>query len=172
MMTAGPWRLDAIEILQIARAARYARRHIVDIIRETVATGELDVDRVEEGPTATEPVVSTDSGSEDGSGGGTALHPKPEEIGIPDGAGTVAPPPRPTQRVDVSPLTRTKLRRLLETLDELTPMTWRDGPLDGPRTVRRTVEPDPRPGRRRHARVEADGRQHRELPAVRGRLAA
>jgi DNA helicase-2/ATP-dependent DNA helicase PcrA len=136
MMSAAPWRLDAIEILQVARAARYDRRHIVDLIRETVASGELQVDRVDEAPTATESTVVVDTGAEEGSGGGLSLQPKPAEIGAPpeagtEGAATPAPErPRSTQLVDVAPLTRAKLRRLIATLDELTPMTWREGPLN------------------------------------------
>jgi DNA helicase-2/ATP-dependent DNA helicase PcrA len=136
MMSAAPWRLDAIEILQVARAARYDRRHIVDLIRETVASGELRIDRIDEAPPATESTVVVDTGAEDGAGGGLSLQPKPAEIGAPPEAGTEAadtPAPeraRSTQRVDVAPLTRAKLRRLIDTLDELTPMTWREGPLN------------------------------------------
>ena len=36
MMTAGPWRLDALEILDITRTARFDRRHLVDAIHEMV----------------------------------------------------------------------------------------------------------------------------------------
>ncbi|MBA2719826.1 MAG: UvrD-helicase domain-containing protein [Chloroflexi bacterium] len=125
MMTAGPWRLDAIEILHLARTARYDRTHIVDVIRGVVASGELDVDRVD-GTAATTEVVppAPDRGGDEPPGAGLALQPKPEEIGAAAPHRT-----RNSQRVVVAPLTRTKLRRLLGTLDELTPMTWRDGPL-------------------------------------------
>ncbi len=34
----------------------------------------------------------------------------------------------PTNGREVAPITRTRLRRVLETIDELAPMTWRDGP--------------------------------------------
>jgi DNA helicase-2/ATP-dependent DNA helicase PcrA len=128
MMTAAPWRLDAIEILQLARAARYDRRHIVDVIRETVESGGLQVDKVDEGPAAIEPTVA-DGATDEGTGAGLALQPKPAEIGVEP---TTAAPERPrsTQRIEVAPVTRAKLRRLLTTLDELTPMTWREGPLN------------------------------------------
>ncbi len=56
-------------------------------------------------------------------------------------------------------------------IDELNPQTLREGPhtiLE--RYLERTGQ-RARPDRRRHARGEADGRQHRELPALRGRLA-
>ncbi|HUQ77531.1 MAG TPA: ATP-dependent DNA helicase [Patescibacteria group bacterium] len=125
MMTAGPWRLDAIEILHLARAARYDRTHIVDVIRGVVASGELDIDRVDGTAATTEAdPPAPDGGADEQPGAGLALQPKPEEIGTPTPRRT-----RNSQRVDVAPLTRAKLRRLLDTLDELTPMTWRDGPL-------------------------------------------
>jgi DNA helicase-2/ATP-dependent DNA helicase PcrA len=127
MMTAAPWRLDAIEILELSRAARYSRRHIVDVIRETVASGELEVDKVDDAPLATDPTLVIDSGAEDGAAGGLALQPKPIEVGE---VSVGSSRPRQTQRIEVAPLTRAKLRRLLETLDELTPMTWRDPPLN------------------------------------------
>jgi DNA helicase-2/ATP-dependent DNA helicase PcrA len=38
MMTAGPWRLDAVEILDITRAARFDKHHLVDAIGELVET--------------------------------------------------------------------------------------------------------------------------------------
>ena len=56
-------------------------------------------------------------------------------------------------------------------LDELNPLTWREGPLTILERYLERTGPGPRPDRRRHARVEADGRQHRELHALRGGLA-
>jgi len=84
MMTAGPWRLDALEILEVTRMAKFDRRHLLDVTREIVGTGVVLVDRV----------------SED--------EPNAEEA--------------------VDAATRAKLRRLLDTLEELTPLTWREGP--------------------------------------------
>ena len=55
MMSAAPWRLDALEILQVSRMARYDRRHVVEVIREVVASGELEVDGAGRG----EPAAST-----------------------------------------------------------------------------------------------------------------
>ena len=41
MMTAGPWRLDALEILRVTRLARFDRnRPLIDVIRELVDAGE------------------------------------------------------------------------------------------------------------------------------------
>jgi superfamily I DNA/RNA helicase/RecB family exonuclease len=137
MMTAAPWRLDAIEILELSRAARYGRRHIIDVIRETVASGELEVDKVDDDALTTEPTASlapADGAPDEGSAGGLALQPRTVDVRAvvepPEGLARVSVDrPRSTQRIDVAPLTRAKLRRLLDTLDELTPMTWREGPL-------------------------------------------
>src|SRR5205814_2141635 len=40
MMSAAPWRLDALEILQIARMAKYDNRNLIDVIHEVVDRGE------------------------------------------------------------------------------------------------------------------------------------
>ncbi|HYO41686.1 MAG TPA: ATP-dependent helicase, partial [Candidatus Limnocylindrales bacterium] len=40
MMTAGPWRLDALEILRVARDARFDRSHLVDAATRMVEVGE------------------------------------------------------------------------------------------------------------------------------------
>jgi DNA helicase-2/ATP-dependent DNA helicase PcrA len=126
MLSAAPWRLDAIEILQLARAARYDGRRIVEVIRETVESGELEVDKVGNGqPTTTGPADGSDASDENG--GGLALQPKPADLTTTESAAEGRP--RTTQRVQVAPLTRANLRRVLATLDELTQMTWREGPL-------------------------------------------
>ncbi len=91
MMTAGPWRLDALEILDVSRTASFAKRHLVDVVRDVVASGELAVDR---------PSPSADGGA--------------------------APLPRGT--VPVAPETRARLRRMVGVLEELAPLTWREGP--------------------------------------------
>ena len=94
MMSAGPWRLDPLEILSISRMAQFDGRHLVDVAREVVASGQVQVERLDG------PVEERRAGS---------------------GAGF-------TRTIDASPDTRAKLRRLLETLDELAPQTWREGP--------------------------------------------
>ena len=40
VMTAGPWRLDALEILHVSRIARFDRTHLYDVITALVAKGE------------------------------------------------------------------------------------------------------------------------------------
>jgi DNA helicase-2/ATP-dependent DNA helicase PcrA len=78
MMTAGPWRLDAIEILRVTRTANFDRRPVIDAVRQIVDTGEVEI----------------------GEGSESA----------------------------VLAATRARLRRLLGVLEELTPLTWREGP--------------------------------------------
>ncbi len=48
MMTAGPWRLDALEILRVARTARFDRRHLLQVVREIVGSGRIAEDRADE----------------------------------------------------------------------------------------------------------------------------
>jgi DNA helicase-2/ATP-dependent DNA helicase PcrA len=80
MMTAGPWRLDALEILRVARDARFDRSRFVDAARRMVQAGDAR----------------------------------------PDGAGEEPP--------QVAPELRAKLRILLAAIEELNPLTWREGP--------------------------------------------
>jgi DNA helicase II / ATP-dependent DNA helicase PcrA len=42
MLTAGPWRLDALELLTISRQARRMERPLVEIVREVVDAGEVE----------------------------------------------------------------------------------------------------------------------------------
>ncbi|HEY7937880.1 MAG TPA: ATP-dependent DNA helicase [Candidatus Limnocylindrales bacterium] len=94
MMSAGPWRLDPLEILEISRMARFDRGHLIDAARAIVASGQVKVERLDE--------------------------PAGDEAGASLGV--------PTRSIDVGAGTRAKLRRLLETMDELAPETWREGP--------------------------------------------
>ena len=116
MMTAGPWRLDALEILRVTRTARFDRAHLLETVRAIVASGQVEVDvvneRREDGPTR--------------------------------------------EAVDAPAVTRAKLRQLLGALDELNPLTWREGPYTILERYLERTGPGARPDRRRHARVEAD----------------
>ncbi len=108
MMTAGPWRLDALEILHVSRMARFDRRHLVDAIRDIVATGELKTDDLARPPNR------------------HARRHRRHRRTTPTAQATPAEPAPVT--APVAPDTRAKLRRLLAVLEELAPLTWRDGP--------------------------------------------
>ena len=91
MMTAGPWRLDALEILRVARDARFDRSRLVDAATRMVEKGE-----------------------------------EHEDVLDPAGTGEA---PEPRRRVAQVPAElRAKLRMLLAAIEELNPLTWREGP--------------------------------------------
>ncbi len=87
MMTAGPWRLDALEILRVTRMAKFDRSHLLETVKAIVEQGRLEVDLVPE---------------------------RHED--------------EQTAEVDAPALTRAKLRQLLGAIDELNPLTFREGP--------------------------------------------
>jgi len=81
LMTAGPWRLDALEILRVTNVARFDRRqHLIEVVHQLVDAGETH---------------------------------SPED---------------PEAVATVEAVTRAKLRRMLEAVDELHAQTWRVGP--------------------------------------------
>ena len=90
MMTAGPWRLDALEILRVARDARFDRSRLVDAATRMVEKGEEHED-----------VIDAETG-------------------------TAAEPWRRVAEVPAE--LRAKLRMLLAAIEELNPLTWREGP--------------------------------------------
>jgi DNA helicase-2/ATP-dependent DNA helicase PcrA len=89
MMTAGPWRLDALEILRVSRMAKFDRAHLLETVKAIVESGRVEVDRV------------------------PGTHEEAEPA---------------TAEVDAPAGTRAKLRQLLGALDELNPLTFREGP--------------------------------------------
>ncbi len=88
MMTAGPWRLDALEILRVSRAAKFDKSHLLEAAKAIVESGQVQVDVIQQ---------RRDDGPE-------------------------------SEKVDAPAGTRAKLRQLLAALDELTPLTYREGP--------------------------------------------
>ena len=50
MMTAGPWRLDALEILTVTRDARFDRSHVIAAVKRMVERGERTEDAAGEEP--------------------------------------------------------------------------------------------------------------------------
>jgi len=106
VLTSGPWRLDAVELLGITRAARRAERHLVETIRDAVRAGEVEIDAL----------------------------PGPEGEAVETASAAPAEPPGrdrrrvPARTVALGAETRAKLRRFLETLDLLSPEATREGP--------------------------------------------
>jgi superfamily I DNA/RNA helicase len=46
MMTACPWRLDALEILRVSRMAKFDRAHLLETAKAIVESGRVEIDRV------------------------------------------------------------------------------------------------------------------------------
>ena len=118
VLTAGPWRLDALELLAITRAAKRAGCHVLELVREAVGSGEVTLDVVQAGGNGAngsdsvhEPLAGTDT---------AALSTVP--------AGVRTDAPGPGRTLELAPATRAKLRRFLATLDELAPEAPREGP--------------------------------------------
>jgi DNA helicase-2/ATP-dependent DNA helicase PcrA len=74
MLSAGPWRLDALDILRVTRLADFDKRHLIEAVNDIVETGLIDGQR------------------------------------------------------EAAPELRAKLRLIRETIDELNPLTFREGP--------------------------------------------
>ena len=133
MMTAGPWRMDALEILRVARDARFDRSRLADAAQRMVEEGQEHED-----------VLDEDTGE--------SREPWRELAAVP-------------------PTLRAKLRMLLGAIEELNPLTWREGPYTIlERYLERTgvvldllAAGDPGSAALR--------RQHRQLHALRVRLA-
>ena len=98
VLTAGPWRLDALELLAITRGAKRAGRHLLELARDAGASGAVTLDAL--------PVPPNGNGTD-----------------------AAAPGNEPASRtLSLAPATRAKLRRCLDTLDELVPVALREGP--------------------------------------------
>ena len=109
MMTAGPWRLDAVEILRVTRHADFERIPAIDAVRRIVAVGAA-----RDGLATLDDVEAAEDAPADAADAGEAEAAKTAEAD--------------KDAVVVSADTRAKLRQQLAVLDELGQMTWRDGP--------------------------------------------
>ncbi len=116
VLTAGPWRLDALELLTITRAAKRADRHLLELVREAVGSGEVTLDAV--------------PGVENGTNDSVTGHePSPTDDTATAQPPRGAPTPPPGRTMGLAPETCAKLRRFLATLDQLVPEAPREGPL-------------------------------------------
>jgi DNA helicase-2/ATP-dependent DNA helicase PcrA len=92
MLTAGPWRLDALEVLAVTRDAHFDRSHVATAIERLVRTGE-----------APQPAPVDAASAPD--------RERTSQTGAP-----------------IAPDLRAKLRRVQAVVEELDPLTWREGP--------------------------------------------
>ena len=174
MMSAAPWRLDAIELLRVSRMAHYDRRHLAEV----VARDRRDRrGRGRPGAPSGRWHVPSEHGRCVRRGG--------RSRGPPGRAGPAGlarcptsrwrpirwRPSRETRRIDVAPETRAKLRRLAADARCAGAPDVARRPVHAARGVRREHGRRLRPARARLARGEADGRQHRQLHAIRAGLA-
>ncbi len=163
MMTAGPWRLDALEILQSrgwpSSTGAHHRRH-----PEVVETGEVDVDEWTTAGTDADRATEGGATSRRAAAWRSSRRPTHRRRGAtatrnPSAStsrrypGEAPPPPRDPQRAARRDLARRPATRSSS------------GTSSGPGSVLDLVA-------RRHPRGEADGREHRELHALRRGLAA
>lgn len=131
VMTAGPWRLDALEILHVSRIARFdTRTRLYDVITQLVDAGYDDlsaqvgldpsagpVSSIDRSPASTNRAPVPPSGS--------APTDRSASAGLTGENGTKGPIDR---RAETPPATRAKLRRLLDAITQLNAETWREGP--------------------------------------------
>ena len=106
LLSAAPWRLDAVEILRVTRAAAFDRRPAFVAASEIVRSGVIRVDGPPPAPAAASPADPAATGAE----------------------AEPAPPPVRTHREVVDARLRGKLERLLGVVDDLAALSHREGP--------------------------------------------
>jgi superfamily I DNA/RNA helicase/RecB family exonuclease len=125
LLSAGPWRLDATEILRLTRAADWDGRPVYHAATEVVRDGAITVPEVEVvSPAAEDPGPGlTLWASDELSPAGTGASPGPR-------------PPRTREqrsawrREQLDARLRARLQRVLGVLDPLVPRARRDGPFE------------------------------------------
>ncbi len=117
VLSAAPWRLDAVEILRVTRAASFDRRPVFVAARQILAEGVIRVD----GPPPVTP-ERADAGGAPANGATPANGPAPAN------GETVPPLPR-SHREQVDAGLRAKLARVFDTLGDLSARANREGPL-------------------------------------------
>jgi len=110
LLSAAPWRLDAVEILRVTRAAAFDRRPAFVAASEIVRSGVIRVD----GP----PPAPADASLADAA---------PVDPAAP-GVEAEPPPPARTHREQVDARLRGKLERLFAVVDDLAALSHREGP--------------------------------------------
>ena len=114
LLTAGPWRLDATEIVRLTRVARSSGRLILEVARRARDEGRLPAETRDDGRHAAE-APAADPMPRPETGDTT-----PGEPAIP---AEVPPPPDP-----LAPALAARLHRLFATIDDLSARAHRDPP--------------------------------------------
>jgi DNA helicase-2/ATP-dependent DNA helicase PcrA len=128
LLTAGPWRLDALEVLRVTRAASFDRRPVYEAAAQILRGGEITVDVLEP---PTEEESEADAPRVVPLVGGTATRDAESDSSFREPGLARAPATR-RERLDAA--LRTKLARLFDCIGDLAARAHRDGPftiLDG-----------------------------------------
>jgi superfamily I DNA/RNA helicase/RecB family exonuclease len=131
VMTAGPWRLDALEILNVTNVARFDDSRLYDVITRLAASAvDTSGTHEPEGSSGAVSPIDRPASSVSGASAQTSRSDMPDipaESRQIDGSGAKMPIYRHAD-APISPATNAKLRRLLTALDELHADVWREGP--------------------------------------------
>ena len=114
LLSAAPWRLDAVEILRVTRAAAFDRRPAFVAAAEIVRSGVIRADGPLPGPAAALPPETPIAIPTDPAATGAEAEP--------------VPPPARTHRERVDARLRGKLERLFGVVGDLAALSHRDGP--------------------------------------------
>ena len=123
VLSAAPWRLDAVEILRVTRAAAFDRRPVFVAAAEIVRSGTLRVD----GPPPAAPEAES-AGVTSPDPGAAPVSARAATGIVGEAAAPVPPPPARTHREAADAALRVKLERLLGALGDLSARSHRDGP--------------------------------------------
>ncbi len=145
LLSAGPWRLDAVEILRLTRAASFDGRPVFEEVAEVLRTGQIEVDVV--GPAAEDgdhPATGTGSGagpvpltlfgwldeppSLAASGGRRPRRRNRSDVARTPSAGRIGSAGVRTRREELDGRMRARLEHMMSCLDPLAARSHRDGP--------------------------------------------
>ncbi len=122
LLAAGPWRLDAIELARLTRAARADGIPVYEMALRVLRQGEIAIELPVSPPHAGDPLEGSEPPEVEDSRAG--------DPGPTDGVAPVgSEPPRPlVSRIRLEAGLRTKLERLAACFDDLVPRAYREPP--------------------------------------------